>query len=139
MPRRTIAVAIALVLTASAAYLAGAAAGPGAAGSGTALPGFSNVVFLSHVNNPKVIPGFPGDPVFSLTTAFTVAQDGYYLQYVKEGEHTGTHYSAPCHFHVGAAAPARTLNAGDFVLPAVVIDVRVTVAATPTTTSRSPT
>src|SRR4051794_7390046 len=123
MPRRTIAVAIALVLTASAAYLAGAAAGTGATGSGSTPPGVSNVVFLSHVNNPKVIPGFPGDPVFSLTTAFTVAQDGYYLQYVKEGEHTGSHYSAPCHFHVHARC-AEDLAAGDFVLPAVVIDIR---------------
>jgi kynurenine formamidase len=127
MSRRTIAVAVALVLTASAAYLAGAAAGTGAAGSSTTLPGFSNVVFLSHVNNPKVIPGFPGDPVFSLTTAFTVAKDGYYLQYVKEGEHTGSHYSAPCHFHVHARC-AEDLSAGDFVLPAVVIDIRSKVA-----------
>jgi hypothetical protein len=25
----------------------------------TTLPGFTKVVFLSHVNDPKVIPGFP--------------------------------------------------------------------------------
>src|SRR6476659_8677282 len=91
MPRRRIAVAIALVLTASAAYLAGAAAGTGAAGSGTTLPGFSNVVFLSHVNNPKVIPGFPGDSVFSLTTAFSLVAVCYNKQYVMAGENGRSH------------------------------------------------
>ena len=128
MSRRTIAMAVALAFTASVAYLAGAASGAGAGGAGTTLPGFSKVVFLSHVNNPNVVPGFPGDPVFSLTTAFTVPQDGYYLQYVKEGEHTGSHYSAPCHFHVHARC-AEDLAAGDFVLPAAVVDVRSQVAA----------
>ena len=128
MLRRTSVVAVALALTASVAYLAGSAASSGAAGGSGGLPGVSKVVFLSHVNNPKVVPGFPGDPAFTLTTAFTVPADGYYLQYVKEGEHTGTHYSAPCHFHVGARC-AEDLAAGDFVLPAVVVDVRAQVAA----------
>jgi kynurenine formamidase len=113
-------------LTATVAYLAGSASGSGAGGASPAPPGFSKVVFLSHVNNPTVVPGFPGDPVFSLSTAFTVPADGYYLQYVKEGEHTGTHYSAPCHFHVGARC-AEDLAAGDYLLPAVVVDVRTQV------------
>ena len=52
-----------------------------------------------------------------------MAKDGYYLQYVKEGEHTGTHYSAPCHFHVRALC-ADELAPGDYILPAVVVDVR---------------
>jgi len=128
MSRRTFVVAIALVLTASVAYLAGSAASSGAAGGARTLPGVSKVVFLSHVNDPKVVPGFPGDPAFTLTTAFTVPADGYYLQYVKEGEHTGTHYSAPCHFHVGARC-AEDLAAGNYVLPAVVVDVRSQVEA----------
>ena len=81
------------------------------------------MVFLSHVNDPAVIPGFPGDPRFTLQTSFTVANDGFYLQYVKEGEHTGTHYSAPCHFHVHALC-ADELDPGDFILPAVVVDIR---------------
>ena len=131
MSRRTFAVAVALALTASTAYLAGSAAGSGAggattAGERTAIPGFSRVVFLSHANNPVRTPVFPGDPAFSLTTTFTVHDDGFYLQYIKEGEHTGTHYSAPCHFHV-AARCADQLDAGDFVLPAVVVDVRARV------------
>ena len=125
MSRRII-VAV-LALTATAAYLAGSATGSGAGGVSSAPPGFSKVVFLSHVNDPKVVPGFPGDPVFSMSTAFTVPDDGFYLQYVKEGEHTGTHYSAPCHFHVGARC-AENLAAGDYLLPAVVVDVRSKVA-----------
>jgi kynurenine formamidase len=81
------------------------------------------VVFLSHVNDPATSPVFPGDPEFTLTTVFTVPADGFYLQYVKEGEHTGTHYSAPCHFHEGERC-ADQLAARDFVRPAVVVDVR---------------
>jgi kynurenine formamidase len=118
---------VAIVLT--AAYAAGAASRGGArAGIDTALPGFSQAVFLSHVNDPDVIPGFPGDPTFSMKTAFTVANDGFYLQYVKEGEHTGTHYSAPCHFHTDELC-ADQMDAGDFILPAVVVDIREQTAA----------
>ena len=102
--RKVLSLVAVVALVATAGYAAGAAASHGAAraGTDTSLPGFSQVVFLSHVNDPAVIPGFPGDPTFSLHTSFTVAKDGFYLQYVKEGEHTGTHYSAPCHFHVRA-------------------------------------
>ena len=83
-------------------------------------------MFLSHRNDPTKVPVFPGDPSFCLTTTFTVPEDGFYLQYVKEGEHTGTHYSAPCHFHVHARCADRA-DAGDFLLPAVVVDVRAAV------------
>jgi kynurenine formamidase len=118
-----------VAIVATAAYAAGAASRGGArAGTDTALPGFSQAVFLSHVNDPDVIPGFPGDPKFSLKTSFTVANDGFYLQYVKEGEHTGTHYSAPCHFHADELC-ADQMDPGDFILPAVVVDIREQTAA----------
>jgi kynurenine formamidase len=81
------------------------------------------VVFLSHVNDPATTPGFPGDPKFTLSTPFTVPEDGFYLQYVKEGEHTGTHWGAPCHFHTGALC-ADELDPADLVRPAVVVDIR---------------
>ncbi|MDP9224298.1 MAG: cyclase family protein [Actinomycetota bacterium] len=84
---------------------------------------FDHVVYLSHLNDPLRTPGFPGDPKFELSTAFTVPQDGYYLQYVKEGEHTGTHWGAPCHFHVHAIC-AGQLGPSSLVRPAVVIDIR---------------
>jgi kynurenine formamidase len=94
------------------------------------LPGFSKVVFLSHVNNPRTTPLFPGDPTFWIHTAFTVREDGYYLEVVHEGTHTGTHYSAPCHFHNGAAC-ADDLRPSDLILPAVVIDIRKEVVKDP--------
>lgn len=90
----------------------------------TAVPtGFTKVVFLSHLNDPKRTPGFPGDPRFYTQIAFTVPKDGFYLRYVHEGEHTGTHWGAPCHFHVNEVCAGK-LSPQDLVLPAVVIDIR---------------
>ena len=125
--RIVVAVVGAVVLAGSVGYVMGSAADPPVARANrTALPGFSQVVFLSHANNPVKTPVFPGDPRFTMSTTFTVPEDGFYLQYVKEGEHTGTHYSAPCHFHENARC-ADQLDPGDFILPAVVIDVRARV------------
>jgi len=107
--------------------LGGLAARPARSAQAQRVAGFHRVVFLSHINDPKRTPGFPGDPRFFMTTAFTVPKDGYYLQYVREGEHTGTHWGAPCHFHVNALC-ADQLDPADLVLPAVVIDIRAQVA-----------
>ena len=111
-------------------HIAPAAANPTPANDGSRAAhvpaGFRNVVFLSHVNDPATTPGFPGDPAFRLTTAFTVPEDGYYLQYVKEGEHTGSHWGAPCHFHTNELC-ADQLDPSDLVRPAVVIDIRAKV------------
>ena len=102
-----------------------------AGGTGTPrLPGFGTVVSLSHTNDPARTPLFPGDPRFRIHTAFTIRDDGFYLEVVREGAHTGTHYSAPCHFHEGARC-MDDLAPGDLVLPAVVIDVRDEVADAP--------
>jgi len=79
-------IVLALVFTASVGYLAGAAgsgAGAGSGGHQISTPAFSRVVFLSHPNNPAIIPVFPGDPAVRLSTAFTVKNDGFYLQYVQ--------------------------------------------------------
>jgi kynurenine formamidase len=120
------------LLAAAALAIGGYAAGnaseaPGIGDRATTLPGFTSVVSLSHTNAPAKTPLFPGDPAFTLRTVTTIPADGYYLQYVREGEHTGTHYSAPCHFREGKAC-AEDLDAADFVLPAVVVDVRDEVA-----------
>jgi kynurenine formamidase len=101
-----------------------------AARVGGALPGFATVVNLSHVNDPATTPLFPGDPRFRIETVFSVHHDGFLLEVVHEGMHTGTHYSAPCHFHAGAAC-MDDLEASDLVLPAVVIDVREQVEEDP--------
>jgi kynurenine formamidase len=92
------------------------------AGAAPAL-GHLRLVSLSHVNDPARTFIFPGDPPFTLTTAATIEQDGYYLQYVQEGEHTGTHWGAPGHFNPGAVL-ADQMDPNDLLLPAVKIDIR---------------
>src|SRR3989440_6701469 len=104
-----------------------ALAGPAAAGGAGLSLDQLRLVFLSHVNDPATTSGFPGDPEFTLTTAFTVPVDGFYLQYVQEGEHTGTHWGAPVHFHENGLA-ADELDANDLFLPAVKIDIRAKAA-----------
>ncbi|MDP9641122.1 kynurenine formamidase [Actinopolyspora lacussalsi] len=96
-------------------------------GGGGRRPGFDpgdmRLVNLSHVNDPETTSIYPGDPEFTLSTVATLEQDGFYLQYVQEGEHTGTHFGAPCHFNAGEPG-ADELEPEDLLLPAVKIDVR---------------
>ena len=108
---------------------AGVAAAAGAGGAGAGLAGVQ-LVFLSHVNDPATTSVFPGDPEFTLETIATVPVDGFYQQYVREAEHTGTHWGAPGHFHEGRLL-ADQMDPGDFFLPAVKIDVRRQAAADP--------
>jgi kynurenine formamidase len=110
-----------------------AAAGPGAGSTGAVTgsparpggwPGLAlDLISLSHVNDPATTTVYPGDPPFELETVATVERDGFYLQVVREGEHTGTHWGAPGHFTAGAAL-ADDLDLADLFLPAVKIDVR---------------
>ncbi|MGW4737592.1 cyclase family protein [Nocardia xishanensis] len=86
-------------------------------------PPFGRLVSLSHVHDPATTPIFPGDPEFRAEVVATVADDGYYLRYVQQGEHTGTHWGAPIHFHADGLA-ADELEPDDLLLPAVRIDVR---------------
>jgi kynurenine formamidase len=81
------------------------------------------LVSLSHVNDPATTHLFSGDPPFELETIATIERDGHYLQYVREGEHTGTHWGAPGHFNAGEAL-ADDLDPEDLFRPAVKIDVR---------------
>jgi kynurenine formamidase len=127
--RQLLPAAVLLAALAALATISASTASTAGAPDGSASPpaqGFRKVVFLSHVNDPATTPGFPGDPAFTLETAFTVPADGFYLQYVKEGEHTGTHWGAPCHFHTDERC-ADQLDPGDLVRPAVVVDVRAEV------------
>ena len=86
------------------------------------------LVFLSHVNDPAVTNVFPGDPEFTLETVNTIPEDGFYMQYVREAEHTGSHWGAPAHFQEGGLT-ADQLDPGDLFLPAVKIDIRAKAAA----------
>lgn len=81
------------------------------------------LISLSHVNDPATTNLYPGDPAFELATVATIERDGYYLQSVRQGEHTGTHWGAPGHFNAGQPL-ADDLDPGDLFRPAVKIDVR---------------
>lgn len=83
---------------------------------------YSHVVHLSHPIRPG-IPLWPGDPPVELETVARWSEDGFFLQRVCLGEHTGTHLNAPSHFFPRAAAVDR-LNPECLVVPAVVIDGR---------------
>ena len=131
--RRVTAAIVGIALFASGVWVA-AAFGPAAADDAVhatdTLRGFTRVITLSHVNDPATTPLFPGDPRFRIRHVFNVHDDGYYLEVIREGAHTGTHYSAPCHFHDGRLC-MDDLDPEDLVLPAVVIDIRDEAAADP--------
>jgi kynurenine formamidase len=116
------------MMGAAAAGLAGAVAGVTGGGpasaAGKPFPlDRLRLVSLSHVNDPATTNVFPGDPPFELETIATIEDDGYFLQYVREGEHTGTHWGAPGHFNAGEPL-ADDMDLEDLFLPAVKIDVR---------------
>ncbi len=84
--------------------------------------GNSPVRNLSHPLSTTKVSLFPGDPPPRIETVGTLADDGFLLRTVTVTEHTGTHWGAPAHFTAGAAA-ADQLDAEDFVLPGVVVDI----------------
>ena len=76
--------------------------------------------------SPTIRPGmpvFPGHPPVSLVAARTHECDGYYLQTVSLGEHTGSHVDAPAHA-LGARAEATidSFPAARFVAPYAILD-----------------
>jgi kynurenine formamidase len=112
------------MMGAAAAGLAGAMTGGTPASASGRFPlDRLRLVSLSHVNDPATTRIFPGDPEFKLDTIATIEDDGYFLQYVREGEHTGTHWGAPGHFNAGEPL-ADDMDLEDLFRPAVKIDVR---------------
>jgi kynurenine formamidase len=70
-------------------------------------------------------PLFPGDPPFHWRVWTTVPKSGYLLEQITSlGTHTGTHISAPCHFHVGAPCLVQLPERFFTPRPLVVLDVR---------------
>lgn len=82
-----------------------------------------DIISLSHPLSPQNVCLYPGDPEYRLRPAATFADDGYALNYVSVGEHTGTHWGAPSHFNEDQPS-ADELDPRDFFLPAAVVDVR---------------
>jgi kynurenine formamidase len=113
-----------VALALAVGFLAGASLSRGEQASGAAekVLGFDHVVYLSHVNRPGM-PIFPGDPRFELKTLFTVEEDGFRLNFAGLGEHSGTHWGAPCHFNASERC-AEDMAPEDFFHPAVVVDAR---------------
>lgn len=89
-----------------------------------------SIVCLSHIWNVEEIPIYPGDPKPTVKTIATIESEGFYLQEVNAGEHTGTHWGAPAHFNAGEAT-ADQLVPEDFFLPAIKIDIRHQVVSNP--------
>ncbi|GGN43042.1 kynurenine formamidase [Actinoplanes campanulatus] len=98
--------------------------------NGDALLGGLRLVNLSHVNDPARVSVYPGDPPPRLETVSRLEPDGFYLQTVFAGEHTGTHWGAPGHFTPGGLL-ADELTPEDLFRPAVKIDVRRRCTADP--------
>jgi kynurenine formamidase len=83
---------------------------------------FSRIIDLTHPL-ANGIPCWPGDPEIDLQTLATIERDGYYLQSLKLGEHSGTHIGVAAHFHAGEPF-ADDLPPESFIRHAVKINVR---------------
>jgi len=79
------------------------------------------VIDLTAVLSPTTVL-WPGqDPISAITTE-EIQSDGAYGRRVSLGEHSGTHFDAPCHFSEGAATVA-DVPAEQLVRPLRVIDI----------------
>ncbi len=123
-----------LGLAAGAPLLMGAARSSEGSGEGRLPRGYADVdprtarrVPLWQTLSPQD-PLFPGDPAFTYRIANTIPADGYLLEQITSlGTHTGTHVSAPAHFHQGAPY-LNQLDESWTLMPLVVLDVRRRVA-----------
>jgi kynurenine formamidase len=128
-PAKVIALALGLVTVAASA---GIAAGngfklTGGDKSGASLECPAGLVRLGHVFD-KDASVFPGDPAPMITLATTIEANGFQVEEVKTGTHTGTHIDAPGHFIAGAKTIDQ-FTAEELVWPAYVINVRARMAA----------
>ncbi|MDB5036423.1 MAG: cyclase family protein [Chlorobi bacterium] len=90
---------------------------------------YSAIVDLSHEIHPG-IPVWPGDPEVRIRPVASVEPDGYALHELTIGEHSGTHFGAPSHFHA-EGMQADAFGGDALVRAAVMIDVRGAVAGNP--------
>jgi kynurenine formamidase len=85
-----------------------------------ASPRAARVISLTHALH-EAIPVWPGDPPLSIEPVASHEADGYFLQRITLGEHSGTHLVAPRSYHVRGAS-ADELPDRMLILPAVAID-----------------
>lgn len=80
------------------------------------------IVDLTQPFTPD-LPLWPGDPAFEVEAWASYDTDGYFINRIAIGEHSGTHWGTPNTFIEGARS-AEMFTAEELVVPAVVIDVR---------------
>ncbi|AEK73830.1 Cyclase, putative [Thermococcus sp. 4557] len=68
-------------------------------------------------------PVYPDDPPVSLKLWAVIDRDGYYMNVLKMGEHTGTHVDAPAHF-VPRGKTIDEMPLEKFIGEGIVLDVR---------------
>ncbi len=68
-------------------------------------------------------PAYPDDPPVSVRLWAVIDRDGYYMNVLKLGEHSGTHVDAPAHFIPGGKT-VDEMPLGRFVGKGMVVDVR---------------
>ena len=71
----------------------------------------------------STIPIWPGDPHVEIQPWATIASDGYFINRIALGEHSGTHWATPNSF-IKAATSAEQIPVEKLVTPAVVIDIQ---------------
>ncbi len=99
----------------------------GGDGGGAKMECPRGLALLGHVfdENASI---FPGDPAPTITVVATIEANGFLVEEVKTGTHTGTHLDSPGHFITGGRTVDQ-LNGTDVVWPLYVIDVRQRMAA----------
>jgi len=68
-------------------------------------------------------PVYPDDPPISVRLWAVIDRDGYYMNVLKMGEHSGTHVDAPAHFIPGGKT-IDEMPLESFIGEGIVIDVR---------------
>lgn len=71
----------------------------------------------------STIPIWPGDPELEIRPWAAYAKDGYFINRITIGEHSGTHWGTPNTFIEGATS-AEQVPITKLVVPAVMIDIR---------------
>lgn len=124
MMKRLAIVFVAVVITLAGLALASAVNRTGEARAGTSPASLADwqVVDLTQPLTPE-LPLWPGDPAFEVEAWASYDTDGYFINRIAIGEHSGTHWGTPNTFIEGARS-ADMIPVEELVVPAVVIDIR---------------